>query len=197
MANANVTRSLSKEEKDYYTPEVAFNYIVPLLEKYFPDKDRLVIWEPCHGEGHITSYLHKNGWKNVIATDIKTGQDVLKWTPDTHYDLIVTNPPFFSKRLFIERFVELGKPVFLLLPSITLTESNTIRQIYKTMFEKEMMGIYMPPKMIHYIPKEYMERQKRGEDIDCQKLTTRMSRTFFHSTWFTFHDQRLAGLHFL
>lgn len=196
MANADVTRSLSKGEKDYYTPELAFNYILPILEKYFPDKN-LVIWEPCLGEGHIMAYLQKNGWRNVIGTDIKTGHDVLKWTPDTHYDLIVTNPPFYRKRIFIERFIEIGKPAFLLLPSITLTESNTIRQIYKTMFERDMMGIFMPPKMIHYIPKEYAERQKRGEDVDCQRLTTRQSRTFFHSTWFAFHDQRLAGLHFL
>jgi hypothetical protein len=183
--------AVEKREKDYYTPAAGFEYLVPYLTKTFPDKSRCVVWECCCGEGHIVSYLQDLGYTQIIATDIRTGHDVLEYEPETHYDVIVTNPPFHNKRLFIERLISFRKPCFVLLPTMSL-ESNTIRKVYKDL--GEALGILMPPKMIHYIPREYHEMRDR---IDTQKLTTKQSRTFFHSSWFTFHVPSISGMHFI
>jgi hypothetical protein len=185
--------AVEKQEKDYYTPRVAFEYLIPHLTKLYPDKSKCIIWECCCGEGHLVSYLKEAGYTNVIATDIKTGHDMLTYEPDTHYDIIITNPPFYQKRIFIERLIQLGKPTFALLPTMSL-ESNTIRKVYKDLHQQQNLGILLPPKMIHYIPKEYHEKR---DSINTQKLTTKQSRTFFHSSWFAFHIPSIVGIEFL
>jgi hypothetical protein len=174
------------KDKDYYTPEYALEYVKDWLMDY---KDKKV-WECCCGKGHITRWLQKQGFTDIIQTDLKeTGHDFYTYEPD-EYDVIITNPPFKNKRMFIERCLSLKKPTFILLPTMTL-ESNTIRPSLKPLGKD--FGIILPPKSIHYIPSEVWEKNPEKTD----KLTLRESRTFFHSSWFTFFIPSSSGIQLL
>ena len=177
--------SNASSDIDYYTPEYALDYILEHIALY---KDK-VVWECCCGKGHISKWLRSKGFSRVIETDLKeTGHDFFTYEPE-EYDIIITNPPFKGKRLFIERCLSLRKPCFLLLPTMTL-ESNTIRPLFKQLGPS--LGILMPPKSIHYIPSPIYEKDK-----DVKHLTLKQSRTFFHSSWFTFFIDSVSGIQFM
>lgn len=76
------------------------------------------IWEPACGENHIVNELKREGYNNVIATDIKNGIDFLTCnTESLKYCWIITNPPFSIADKFINRCIELNRPFALLLKS--------------------------------------------------------------------------------
>ena len=52
----------------------------------------------------------------MIRSNIKDGQDFFKYEPDSHYDIIVSNPPFSKKDKILNRLDELNKPFAILLP---------------------------------------------------------------------------------
>ena len=109
--------------QDYYTPEYAIRPLLDIIPKNY------IIWEPCNGQGHISKFFIKHGYK-VITSDIKTGQDFLKYEPDEHYDIIITNTPFKNKDVYINRVIELNKP-FLLLYPFNVFESPKRIQMFK------------------------------------------------------------------
>lgn len=96
------------------TPAYALDPLLPYL------LGDLVIWEPAAGEKLIVKALHNNGFNNVIASDILTGQNFLEYQPADTWDAIVTNPPYSLKFPWLKRCYELGKPFALLLPVETL-----------------------------------------------------------------------------
>ena len=108
------------------TPKYA---VLPLL-KYLP-KEKLTIWECADaGDSKITDTLKENGY-NVINTDILTGFDFLKDTPDFNFDIIITNPPYSLKDEWLYKCYEYNKPFALLLPLTALegiTRGNMYRQ---------------------------------------------------------------------
>ena len=106
---------------DFQTPPEALYPLLPYLKKDW------VIWEPACGKGNLSNYLG-TGFR-VIATDILTGHNFLKWQPDK-YDCIITNPPFSLKQEFLERCYKLGKPFALLLPHTTF-ETAKRQQLFK------------------------------------------------------------------
>jgi len=81
---------------------------------------RLVYWEPCDtgGKSGIASALRRNGYE-VMTTEMGA-YDFLKDTPDFHFDVIITNPPYSQKTAFIRRCYELGKPWAMLMPLTAL-----------------------------------------------------------------------------
>ena len=110
MAN----KALLKSNKcdDFQTPPEA---LYPLLP-YLPHR----IWECACGQGVLTDYLRKNSFE-VIATDIKDGNNFLSWCPPLNsFDAIVTNPPYTLKDDFLKRCYYLQKPFALLMPLTTL-----------------------------------------------------------------------------
>jgi len=91
---------------EFITPPEAVYPILPYLPT---DK---IYWECTdNGNSGITRVLKENGLRVV-----STGFDFLKYTPDFHFDIIITNPPFSLKDAFLERAYELGKPFAFLLP---------------------------------------------------------------------------------
>lgn len=89
----NYTRNCIND--NLYTP---FYAIEPLL-KYF-SKPPLKVWECCDfGKSNITKILKDNGYE-VISTDIVSGFNFLKDTPNFKFDMIITNPPFSLKMSF-------------------------------------------------------------------------------------------------
>lgn len=89
---------------EVFTP---FYAVDPLL-KYIP-KDN-VIWCPFDGVWSAFYQTFKNNGYKVIRSDIENGRDFFKYEPESHYDIIVSNPPFSKKDKILNRLDELGKP---------------------------------------------------------------------------------------
>ena len=107
---------------DFQTPPEALYPLLPYLKKDW------TIWECACGKGNLSDFLKEQGY-NVIATDILTGHDFLKWKPEK-FDCIVTNPPYSLKQQFLERCYELKKPFALLLP-LTTFETAKRQRLFK------------------------------------------------------------------
>lgn len=126
----------------FYTPAWA----VKILTDFINFKNTTV-WECACGEGHISKILEEVG-AAVIETDITTGRNFLSWTPEFHWNYIVTNPPFSIKDLFIERCFELGTPFCLLLP-INALEGKKRQDMY--LKNKMTLDVLIPNKRVSYI----------------------------------------------
>jgi hypothetical protein len=98
---------------DFQTPPEALTPLLPYLPKGW------TIWEPAAGKGYLASALRGAGYR-VIASDILTGQDFLRWQPAEPWDAIVTNPPYSLRREFIARCYALGRPWAMLMTLTTL-----------------------------------------------------------------------------
>lgn len=141
MKQAMINYMQKERFDDIYTPKYA---VYPLL-KYLPSPP-LTVWECCDaGDSNITKILQENGY-NVISTDIKTGLDFLRDKPDFEFDLIVTNPPYSLKDVFIRRCYELQKPFALLLP-ITALEGVKRGEMYR----KNGISIIVLDKRVNFI----------------------------------------------
>ncbi len=101
-------RDMAKND-EIWTPMEA---VLP-LDPYLPEKPH-VIWEMCPGNGRLIHHLEMLGY---FATSID--EDSLTNELIT-YDVVVTNPPWSKKHLFLERCINLNKPFALLLPVRTL-----------------------------------------------------------------------------
>jgi len=106
---------------DFQTPKEALVPLLPYLRANW------VIWECAEGKGYLTNELRARGYL-VIGSDILTGQDFLSWMP-SHFDCIITNPPYSIKHKFLIRCYQLGKPFALLLPLTTL-ETRTRQKLF-------------------------------------------------------------------
>lgn len=123
---------------DFQTPSIALNPLVPFLS------NKWIIWECAEGKGNLTRELDARGYK-VIGTDILSGFDFLKWTPDD-YDCIITNPPYSLKQKFLARAYHLGKPFAFLLPLTTFETAK--RQYY---FKKYGLEVILFDKRINFV----------------------------------------------
>lgn len=107
---------------DLYTPIKA---LAP-LDKYI--NSGKTIWECCDsGNSNITKYFSVKN--KVHSTDIKTGFNFLTDTPDFDFDIIITNPPYSLKDLFLDKCYRYGKPFALLLP-LTALEGKARGEMY-------------------------------------------------------------------
>lgn len=101
-------RDMVKNDEMWTPPEA----IVPLIPYLSTDK---TIWEMCPGQFHLLTYLQSRGFWTV---DLGL-RDSLENEPE-QWEVIVTNPPWSKKHLFLERCVKLDEPFALLLPVRTL-----------------------------------------------------------------------------
>ena len=118
-----------KVNNDYMTPETAWDDI----KEYIP-KDK-IIWEAFYGDGESGKYLESLGF-DVIHED----EDFFK---NNKGDIVVSNPPFETKKQIIERLVKIDKPFILLLPVSTLCYN------YAKIL-KDNIQIMIPPKRIKF-----------------------------------------------
>jgi hypothetical protein len=66
--------------------------------------------EPAAGDGQMVTALRKRGFA-VIGTDVRDGNDFFRCDRPSPYDGIATNPPYGLVQEFIERSLELTKPI--------------------------------------------------------------------------------------
>ena len=98
-----------------WTPAYA---VQPILE-YIP-KDA-VVWCPFDtSDSEFVKLIHDNG-NVVVHSHLDDGLDFFDFQP-THWDVMVSNPPFTNKRAFFQRALDLGKPFALLMANTWLND---------------------------------------------------------------------------
>lgn len=108
------------------TPAYAIDPMLPFLHPDF------VIWEPAAGEHYLVEALYDSGFKTeqVIISDILTDQNFFEYTPDCHWDCLITNPPYSIKYQWLERCYQLGRPFALLVP-VEVLGTKTAQQLLR------------------------------------------------------------------
>jgi len=99
---------------ELFTPHEAFDW----LEPYLPDG---IIFECAVGTGKLSEYMKSKGREVVVSDDFQNSKP--------YYDVIVTNPPFSKKDMFLEEAYKRGKPFAILLP-ITAIEGIRRQKLY-------------------------------------------------------------------
>jgi len=95
--------SKHNDSNEWYTLPALVEVVQPFI------KPNQVIWCPFDtSESAFVKVLSKTN--QVIYSHIKTGQDFFSYEPTTHYDVIVSNPPFSKRTDVYKRLYELGKP---------------------------------------------------------------------------------------
>jgi len=100
---------------ELFTPKEAFDW----LEPYLPDG---VIFECAVGTEKLSTYMKSRGRRVVVSDDFQNSHP--------EYDVIVTNPPFSKKDMFLSEAYSRGKPFAILLP-ITAIEGIKRQKLYQ------------------------------------------------------------------
>ncbi len=107
-----------------YTPRYAVEPIVKYLDK------SSIVWCPFDTEeSEYVKVLKENGFK-VITSHISDDKDFYTYEP-THWDVIVSNPPFTNKRKIFERCLSFNKPFALLMTLTWLNDSAPVQLFYE------------------------------------------------------------------
>lgn len=141
MANLKDSPIFQKYD-DYYTPKSAWeniNHIIP--------KDK-IIWEGCMLNSYLSqspTYLSDLGNNIIYSHDY----DILVDSPETEYDMIITNPPFTTdiKIKILKKLVEIDKPFIIIMNSMNLF-TKYLRQIFEG--KMDQMQIITPSEKIHF-----------------------------------------------
>lgn len=123
MKQAMINYIKQEKNDELYTPDAAIYPILKYLDK------KKIYWECTDfGESNITKVLKNNGFK-VVNTN-KKEIDFLNDKVNFDFDVIITNPPYSIKDLFIKKCYEYNKPFMLLLP-LTALEGKERNKLYK------------------------------------------------------------------
>ena len=116
-----------------------------IVQRTFPTAK--VIWDPCAGNGAITDVFDQNQFE-TLRTDkfIVSGTqkkfdifDTQQQYPTDKYDVMVTNPPFHSKKKFLTRCFETKKPFVIMYPIETIAYASCAG-----LFKKHGVTIIIP-----------------------------------------------------
>lgn len=125
------TKTFLKHD-DYMTPKYAWENIQQYIAK---DK---MIWEAFYGDGTSGKYLTELGF-NVFHEPI----DFFEEEP-SHWDMIVSNPPFSKVKEIMTRLMILDKPFILIMPSSKINTS------YFRSWKDKHLQIIIPLKRIQF-----------------------------------------------
>jgi len=127
---------------EYFTPPEAIDILKPFLKKDW------IYYEPVarFGSG-IADRLEYIGYKVIRGKQIDYLQErdiIVK----NQYDCLITNPPFKFKNDFIAKFIQIGKPFFILLPIDALGSVERVE-----MWKSINLQMIIPDSRIHYLGK--------------------------------------------
>tara|TARA_R110002020_G_scaffold75872_2_gene192808 strand:+ start:9934 stop:10434 length:501 start_codon:yes stop_codon:yes gene_type:complete len=137
---------------DFMTPD----YVWDWLEPYIP-RDK-VIWEPFYGDGTSGDYLKSKGYDIIHENE--------DFFEHNKGEMVLSNPPFSTKKQIIERLIQLDKPFILLLPVSTICYNYA-----KIM--KDKIQIIVPKRRIKFkrfdkdTQKIHPEWEKHTPAFDC------------------------------
>lgn len=121
---------------EFMTPHYAVDILTPYLNPEW------VIIECAWGKGDMAKALKERGFQVIGYKAFNFFKD----TPTDSYDIIVTNPPYSSKNLFLQRAYEIEKPFAFLLP-LTALEGKFRGSLYR----KYGIQLIIPNKRINFI----------------------------------------------
>ena len=130
MNNTGVPFTSFTKHDDYMTPKSCWQEI----QQYIP-KDK-IIWECFYGDGQSGKYLQELGF-NVIHKDVDFYKNDLG-------EVIISNPPYNSKKEVFTRLHELDKPFIMICPSFMIST-----QYFKNLF-KDNIQVIIPRKRIQF-----------------------------------------------
>ena len=108
----NSSRIKYSSNDEFYTPGILVKPII----KFIPEGS--TIWCPFDtANSEFVLTLKEHGFK-VIHSHIWEGKDFLTYTPDEHFDCIISNPPFSLKLEVFEKLFKLEKPFAILMNSM-------------------------------------------------------------------------------
>ena len=143
---------------EYMTPLSAWDNIKHLLPK---DK---VLWEAFYGNGQSARNLRKLGF----TVEGGEGEDFFQHDKG---DIVVSNPPFSTIPLILERLIALDKPFVLIMP---VGKLNT--QAFRKIFATKHIQIIIPRKRIQFQKfVEGNEVKTSGCAFDCLYYCFRMN----------------------
>lgn len=130
---------------EQYTPEHGVQILLPHIQ-HLKDK---IIWCPFDKKDSNFVKILTGGGFNVVYSHLEYGQDFFEYEPD-EWDVLISNPPYKNKRLFIERAMSFNKPFALLLPITTLSD-----QIWNILIDDIMddFGLLIPKKRMRFFNK--------------------------------------------
>lgn len=100
---------MNNKNDELYTPPIL---VTPILKYIKPNS---VVWCPFDTDSSEFVIKLKEEGHKVIHTHINMGQNFLEYTPQEHYDYIISNPPFSIKLKVLEKLYELNKPFAMLM----------------------------------------------------------------------------------
>lgn len=118
-----IVEKIAKSGNDEYTtPEYAIEPIIKYLPT--PSYDNPIrIWCPFDkGDSNYVNLLKQHGY-TVLHSHIEDGKDFFKVRP-THFDIIISNPPYSRKGDVLQRLFDIGKPFAMLVGVVGLFESK-------------------------------------------------------------------------
>lgn len=122
MNSAKVAYTKVGGDESYTLP-----YGVRPILKYIPKN--ACVW--CPFDKADSEFVKQISAQNkVIHSHIDEGQDFLKWEPNEHWDLIVSNPPFKNKKVFFERALSFEKPFALIMSNMWLND-GAVKDLFK------------------------------------------------------------------
>ena len=134
MESKDILYTAGKND-ECYTPKYG---VLPILE-FIPKG--AVVW--CPFDTADSEFVKQIGKKNkVVYSHIDNGEDFFTYEPE-HWDIIISNPPFSSKRSYFERALSFKKPFALIMTNTWLNDSAP-KQLFKyrdlelLMFDKRM-----------------------------------------------------------
>lgn len=132
-------RSFSRafnERDNYMTPSILVECILPYIEswsKYFKAANQRdpIIWCPFDKEESRYVQILKDEGYEVVFSHIDDGKDFFKYQPD-NFDIIISNPPFSTKKMIFERCaLELKKPFVLLMNMMAINYQEISNLFFK------------------------------------------------------------------
>jgi hypothetical protein len=92
-----------RNSNDYYpTPHSIIEIVIEHL-----NWENVTPWEPCAGDGRFADALDQKYGCKTVRHDITTGKDFFDWDHAQTGD-IITNPPFYRIRDFIDHAFSIG-----------------------------------------------------------------------------------------
>jgi len=137
MIDSKAVLYSSGKTDECLTPDYAVEAIIPYLRKDWR------YWLPFDTEeSAFRRILTTRGIPN-IASHINDNADFFCISPPSHWDAILSNPPFTSKRKIFERALSFGKPFALLMSNTWLNDAAPKqlfreRELQLLMFEERM-----------------------------------------------------------
>ena len=125
MVNHEFASDKVKKKDEYYTKDYAIFPIIRYLEK------GRTIWCPFDKEeSNYVKIFRAKGFK-VILSHIEDGKDFFKYTPQEHYDYVISNPPYSLKTEVLNRLFSFDKPFAMLVGVVGLFESQKRFDMFK------------------------------------------------------------------